>query len=157
VLVFEIPLLAKEYGLPFREISKYLIFWITGFSLFAFLLNLTREIVKDAQDFEGDQAYGKSTIPVAWGTKAARYISVIILISTIALLLIAWTGFIRDTVTIIYFCLMIVIPLLFVIFRLLTDDSEAGYRIVNIVLKIVMITGLGYAVAANLILNNMMR
>ncbi|HEX2394161.1 MAG TPA: geranylgeranylglycerol-phosphate geranylgeranyltransferase, partial [Bacteroidales bacterium] len=59
VLVFEIPLLAKEYGSPFREISKYLIFWITGFSLFAFLLNLTREIVKDAQDFEGDQAYGK--------------------------------------------------------------------------------------------------
>ncbi len=67
VLLYELPLLAREYGSQFTPMTKYLMIWVLGFSLFAFLLNLVREIVKDAEDLEGDRAYGKRTIAVVWG------------------------------------------------------------------------------------------
>ncbi len=41
--------------------------WVLGFALFAFLVNLVREFVKDAEDLEGDRVYGKKTIAVIWG------------------------------------------------------------------------------------------
>ena len=36
-------------------------YWVGGFALFAFLTTLTREIIKDIEDFEGDMAYGRNT------------------------------------------------------------------------------------------------
>jgi len=157
VLLFEMPLLAREYGSSANEITRYLMIWVVGFSLFAFLLNLTREIVKDAQDFEGDQAYGKRTVAVAWGIKAARRIAVMLILITIALLVIAWLKFIGDRATLIYFSVMIVIPLFYVAFMLLKPEEESVYPKVNFLLKIIMITGLGYSVAANLIIKNLMK
>jgi len=50
VILFEIPLLNKEYGLLIREMYfdlKHIIFWVSAFALFAFLLTLIREIIKD--------------------------------------------------------------------------------------------------------------
>jgi len=40
----------------------------------AFLLNLAREIVKDAEDFEGDNAFGMQTLPVVVGMRFTKMI-----------------------------------------------------------------------------------
>lgn len=157
VLVFELPLLTREYGSPFHDISRYVGLWVSGFAFFAFMVNLVREIVKDAQDYEGDRIYGKNTIPVAWGTKAAQRISVTLVVLTIVLLYYAWARFIRDYFTLIYFSAAIVIPLIFVIYILMRGDNKSSYRSANMILKIVMVTGMGYAIVANLIVNNFVK
>jgi 4-hydroxybenzoate polyprenyltransferase len=157
VLLFEMPLLASEYGSPAKEVTRYLLFWVLGFSFFAFLLNLAREIVKDAQDFEGDKVYGKRTIPVAWGINAARIIAIALILLINSLLIAAWLKFISDMATLIYFTLAIVLPLVFVAYKIIRYNDVKSFAKANIILKIIMVTGLGYAVLVNLIIKNMMR
>lgn len=51
------------------------LFVIGLFSAFAFLVNLSREIIKDIQDIEGDQLVHVRSIPIVWGLKRARILS----------------------------------------------------------------------------------
>ncbi len=155
VVLFELPLLADAYGPEIGPLNRSLITWALGFSLFAFLVNLTREIVKDGEDFEGDQAYGKQTIPVVWGMKAARVISAGLVLLTIVLLAVAWLQFVRDRVTLVYFSVILVIPLGLVILLLMGKNSKLVFHTTSRLLKLVMIGGLGYMVVVNLIINSM--
>ncbi len=49
-----------------------IIYWVGGFAFFAFLTNLIREIIKDIEDFEGDIAYGRNTVPVVIGVLSCK-------------------------------------------------------------------------------------
>jgi len=89
---------------------KFLFYWAGGFSLFAFLTTLIREIIKDIEDFEGDAAYGRNTIPVMIGIRPSRIISISLITITIAALFIVWNFFINDRITLIYISAAIVIP-----------------------------------------------
>lgn len=46
----------------------------TGYILFAFLISLIREIVKDMEDAEGDKQVGHKTYPILFGNKGAKII-----------------------------------------------------------------------------------
>ena len=90
---------------------NFIFYWIGGFALFAFLTNLTREIIKDIEDFEGDIAYGRNTVPVVIGMLSAKIVSASIIVITIILLYLIWYFFINDTITLIYISAAIVLPL----------------------------------------------
>ena len=51
-----------------------------------FLLTISREIVKDIEDVDGDAAEGARTLPVVWGDRAATWLVLGLLVTTIALL-----------------------------------------------------------------------
>lgn len=154
VLLFELPLLAVSYGSDVQPIIPILFSWVLGFSAFAFLVNLVREIIKDCEDFEGDQAYGKKTIPVIWGMFSARIIASAILLIVSVLLMFIWFMFLREHFTLVYFALMLVVPLLLLTLMLLrrNPDQKKLHRI-SLGLKIIMLNGLGYMIVANLIIN----
>lgn len=44
------------------------------FALYAFGLNLIREIIKDVADVKGDLLLNSKTIPIVWGNKSAKFI-----------------------------------------------------------------------------------
>ncbi|MBN2813640.1 MAG: geranylgeranylglycerol-phosphate geranylgeranyltransferase [Bacteroidales bacterium] len=155
VVLYELPLLADAYGSKMGPLNHVLITWALGFSLFAFLVNLIREIVKDGEDFEGDQAYGKQTVPVVWGMKAARVISAGLALITIVLLALAWLRFVRDRVTLVYFFVVLAVPLGLTVFLLMGKTSKPVWHTTSRLLKLVMLGGLGYMVAVNMIINNM--
>lgn len=155
VLLFELPLLARNYGASVSPFSRYLMIWVLGFSLFAFLLNLIREIVKDAEDFEGDRAYGKKTVPVILGIKAARLIAVVLTVSAIALLISAWLWFVHDRYTLIYFIIMLIVPMSFAIFMLLKGGDQKYLHKLSTLFKIIMLAGLGYIALVPFIINHL--
>ena len=155
VLLIELPLLARAYGSDVTPMTRSLLIWVLGFSLFAFLLNLIREIVKDAEDFEGDQAYGKRTVPVIWGMNVARLISVALVIMTITLLLLAWLFFVPDTTTMIYFLVMLIIPLIGVGIIIFKSENQKSWHLTSTFLKLIMLAGLGYMIVVNFIINHM--
>ena len=155
ILLFEMPLLAKAYGSAATPVAKILLIWVVGFSLFAFLLNLVREVVKDIEDLEGDHAYGKRTIPVIWGINTARWISVTLIVLVLTLLIVAWLFFIHDNITLIYFMIMFVIPLLMAVYLLIKGGNQAVFHKASLLIKMVMITGLGYMIVANLLINHL--
>lgn len=152
VLVYELPLLASAYGTPARNMADLLIIWVTGFSGFAFLINLVREIVKDAEDVDGDRRYGKKTIPVEWGLPAARRIAFSLLVVLLALLFLAWLLFVPDYYSLTYFILLIALPVITVMVLVLRKDDKASLHRASLLLKVTMVAGLLYMVAVRFIL-----
>ena len=155
VLLYELPLLARNYGATISPLVRYLLIWVLGFSLFAFMLNLIREIIKDAEDFEGDQAFGKNTVPVVWGMKITRWITSTLLSATVFLLLLAWYLFLPDLITLVYFLLLLIIPICIVMGVVLWGHDRKSYHFASIILKFIMIAGLFYMIAVNIIINRL--
>lgn len=77
VVLFEIPAIYRTF--PELVKSGYLrlddVLYLTLiFSLFAFVISLLREIIKDTEDYEGDLAYGCKTMPIVLGIAPAKWI-----------------------------------------------------------------------------------
>jgi 4-hydroxybenzoate polyprenyltransferase len=154
VVFYEWPALYKYYTLNAVSLPKinFIIYWIGGFGLFAFLTNLTREIIKDIEDFEGDIAYGRNTVPVIMGIISSKVVSVILIIITIALLYLIWHFFISDPITLVYISVAVTVPLLIVIYMLVTGTERKHLHSASSLMKIVMLTGILYSVVVKVIL-----
>ncbi len=154
VVLYEWPALYRYYAVNAVELPQFnfIIYWIGGFSLFAFLTTLTREIIKDIEDYEGDIAYGRNTIPIIIGTLNAKIVSVSLIIITLGLLYFTWYIFVNDFITLIYLSTVISVPLLFVVYKVIRSQSKKQLHSTSRIMKIVMLTGLLYAVVVKVIL-----
>ena len=61
---------------------------ILFFSVFSFLINLLREIIKDIQDLKGDKAAGYLTLPIRYGVKVSTQVAGMVLFMLITSVLI---------------------------------------------------------------------
>lgn len=79
LLIAILPLLVIHvmHDLFLPIIHKNLLMFV---SLFMFILNMAREIVKDVQDMEGDALRAIKTVPLAYGRKRAYFFSAALLI-----------------------------------------------------------------------------
>lgn len=151
ILLFELPLLLDKYH--FYLVSEpseinLLIAWVTGYSIFAFLLTLIREIVKDMEDFEGDFAFGRQTIPIAWGSKTAKRIVLAICLVTILLILIVLYKFKWSLLSIIYGSLAVAIPMIIQTLLIVRASEKKDYSQSSLLLKMIMLAGLVYTIIA---------
>ncbi len=154
VVVYEWPALFKFYSVNATKLPdiNFIMYWIGGFSLFAFITTLTREIIKDIEDFEGDIAFGRNTVPVVIGVLSARIVSVCMVIVTIALLFCTWYFFINDIITLVYMSVAIVLPLLLVIYKVIRSSDKIQIHKASRIMKIAMLTGILYSVVVKVIL-----
>jgi 4-hydroxybenzoate polyprenyltransferase len=63
---------------------RYLNLFTAAYAIFAFLTTLSREIIKDIQDREGDARNGCRTIPVRYGERTASIIALLVNLITLA-------------------------------------------------------------------------
>ena len=154
VVFYEWPALYKYYTINAVMLPNInvIIYWVGGFAVFAFLTNLIREIIKDIEDFEGDIAYGRNTVPVVLGILSAKILSLCLIIITVVLLFLTWHFFINDYITLIYLALAIVLPLFYVMYKLLSSSNRKHLHSASSLMKIVMITGMLYSVVVKAIL-----
>jgi geranylgeranylglycerol-phosphate geranylgeranyltransferase len=110
-------------------------------AIFAFLVNVAREVLKDVEDMEGDRKEHAVTLPIQYGIRPALMLataSLLILIGiTIAVGLIALYHPAFLYIVIIADCLMFVSIVLFWL-----DYSPSAMRRASTLLKVSMITGL---------------
>jgi 4-hydroxybenzoate polyprenyltransferase len=154
VVFYEWPALYRYYSvnaIKLPEIS-FITYWVGGFALFAFLINLIREIVKDIEDFEGDIAYGRNTIPVVLGVVTSKVVTICLIVVMIVLLYLTWHFFVNDIITFSYISAAIVLPLLFVIFKLAKSKDKKELHSASSLIKIIMITGVLYSMVVKVIL-----
>jgi len=152
VFLFEYPLLKSSYNelfTVFGSILKYLTAWILGYSGFAFLLTLAREIIKDAEDFEGDHAYGNQTIPIVIGPAYTKGIIVFLFIVVVVAVFYVYFTYLTNKFTLYFICIMLVIPLLYNIYKVIKANTRKDYNVASLITKIIMINGLLYALLAN--------
>ena len=131
---------------------SFIFYWIGGFALFAFLTTLTREIIKDIEDFEGDIAYGRNTLPVVLGRITSKIISVSLIIITIVMLYLICYFFLFDKITLIYVSVAIVMPLIYVVFMVFRSVDRKQMHSASRMMKIVMLSGILYSVVVKVLL-----
>ncbi len=111
-------------------------------AIFAFILNLTREIVKDIQDIPGDQLLRAKTLPIVFGIKTTKIICYLIITVTLASLF-----YFEMYFTIVDFNALIPIwiataALLTALFMLVFAQDKKSFKRVDLFIKLTMIAGL---------------
>ncbi|HOT13810.1 MAG TPA: geranylgeranylglycerol-phosphate geranylgeranyltransferase [Bacteroidales bacterium] len=148
VIIFELPLLTIKYA-SFTGSSfnfNFIIAWIAFYSAFAFISTLLREILKDMEDFEGDEAYGKKTIPITWGIKISKYITLSLSLLLLCLEIFILIKYLHDLFSVIYIIPFVITPTIFVMVKILSSKTKEQYHLASKWCKITMATGILYII-----------
>lgn len=116
---------------------------VLGYSGFAFLLNLIREITKDIEDINGDFKSGMRTLPIVIGRQRASKIA--LLLSFIPLLLITYylTVYLyHKPIAVLYYSITVIGPLIYITIHLFSAKTKQDHHHISNLLKVVMLTGL---------------
>ena len=140
------------YGesLAYTPIVGQLYVWLSGFSLFAFLMTFVREMVKDIEDIKGDREMECRTIPIVWGEMTTKIISSVILLITMALI-----GYLHwsvlpfpcewSTLSTRYVLFGLLVPILCAIVLLWAAKTPMEYRRTQLIIKFAMFMGIMYS------------
>lgn len=140
------------YGeaLTYTPIVGQLYVWLSGFALFAFLITLIREMVKDIEDINGDCEMECRTMPIVWGIKTTKIIATTLLIATIAL--IAYMAFMVlpfpynwQSFSTRYVVFGLMIPIVCAVILLWASKTPLEYRRTQLIIKFVMFMGMLYS------------
>src|SRR5690606_4277543 len=109
-------------------------------AVFAIMINLIRELVKDTQDMEGDLKNGYQTFPIKFGVLNTHKL---IIALSIILILMTLYPFFFHIYRIEYFIIVMLFvnPLIVYLIKIISSNKEALPK-VSILLKINMIAGL---------------
>ncbi len=130
-------------GAENSRIIKPFFMAILAYSAFAFFTNFIREIVKDAEDIEGDSRLGYKTLSVLLGRSHIRLV-----IIPLILVLLIFTGafniflFSRDLFSAIYILIFVNLPLLYLIWKIYLAKGKVDFNKASNLIKIVMLTGI---------------
>lgn len=115
-----------------------------AYAVFAFLVTLIREIVKDIEDMEGDGMSEYRTLPLVFGKPAAKRITIIITILTIGLLAFFQLVLFRTGLQMVFWYLMIAVQplLLFLLYYTVQAKVREDFHFVSNVSKIIMLAGI---------------
>ena len=118
---------------------------ILGYSSFALLVNFIREVVKDAEDYEGDRQAGYKTLAVLFGRDQVRYVILVLLF-----ILLIFTGAYNiylfenqaQLFTSLYVLILVNLPILVIAWRVINARSKADFARAGLWLKVLMLTGI---------------
>lgn len=114
------------------------------FALFAFLLTLIREIIKDAEDFEGDKVAGFHTLAVDSGIKASKKWAIGVSICTALMLCYVVYAFINEGMPFagIWYGATVILPLIWLMFKMVKASNKSDFHLISNMIKIVMAAGI---------------
>lgn len=116
------------------------------YAIFSFFISLIREIVKDMEDIRGDEAHGCRTLPIIWGVRRTKNFLYFVISTFIAVLFILASA-LDNRVLLILFVLLL-IPILWLSYRLSLADTKKEFKNVSSISKIIMLLGLLTMLAA---------
>ncbi len=117
-----------------------------GYTLFAFLVSLTREIVKDIEDYEGDMEYGCKTLPIVLGINRAKWVVTSLAAGLMAALCyIQYVWWQLDQWNFFFYVLIVLqIPVAYLAYRNLTAKGKKDWKFLSNFLKFIMIGGVAF-------------
>jgi 4-hydroxybenzoate polyprenyltransferase len=157
VILFEYPMLARNFNMDgqfFPEGLTAILIWVGTFAFFAFMTNLIREIIKDAQDIEGDLEAGSRTLPIVYGLKKTKFIIIGLTIFTLLVLGFFFLTFLKDKISLIYFFVALFLPFVFLIIKVFRSKDSRDYDFVSQWVKLIMLLGLLYAPLVHWLIRN---
>lgn len=110
------------------------------YALFSFFMTLVREIIKDMEDLKGDNTYGCKTLPIVWGirkTKITLYLLIFAFLISVVII-----NQIYVKLEIIYFVMLLFVPLAWLTARLVRADTKKDYGWLSSFCKVIMLLGI---------------
>lgn len=116
---------------------------IRDYAIFAFLINLVREVIKDIEDINGDHKVGMQTIPIVLGRDRANKIAFVLsLIPLFAVVYYIVTSLYKQQILVGYFLVFVVAPLIYITIKIFSAEQRSHYKHISLMLKLVMLTGM---------------
>ena len=116
---------------------------ILNYAIFAFIINLIREITKDIEDIDGDYKAGMNTLPIAIGRERAS--NVLFALSLIPVLAVGYyvvCKLYQNQVAVFYFLAFILAPLIYITIKIFSAKTKKQFHHISNMLKLVMFLGM---------------
>lgn len=125
----------QQMGLLFSILLDY--------AIFAFMINLLREIVKDIEDTDGDYNQGMNTLPIAIGKyRTGKIVFGLSFIPLFFILLYINQYLFELRFVTIYLLLSVVGPLIFFTIKMWTATTKKEFHFLSILLKWILLFGI---------------
>lgn len=113
---------------------------VLTYAIFAFFLNLIREIIKDIEDRTGDRKHGCRTLPIVLGFRnTKRIIFLIALVFIISILVVTFK--INNILLFYYFGILSILFFVFM-YKIYMADRKAHFSQLSILSKLLMMAGI---------------
>lgn len=133
------------------EVFKILL----DYAIFAFIINLIREIVKDLEDLDGDKASGVNSLAIVLGINKTTKLLFTFTIASIGLLLYYLNQNLLQFDYILYYSLLFIVgPLLYFSIKILAAKEKKEFNHLSKVLKIILLFGIISILLVNYCLTN---
>ena len=128
---------------PFHTavLEKFTIYLIGVYGVFAFSINLLREIVKDMEDMKGDYSQNVKSLPILIGIEKTQ--TVVFMLSFIPFAGSLWTVYVLgDVFAILYFIVLISMPLGYFMYQIRRVKTVTRMHTLSTLLKLIMLFGI---------------
>lgn len=116
---------------------------LIDYAVFAFLINLVREMIKDIEDVDGDYNAQMNTLPIIIGRERAKHIALIIsLLPIAAVIYYTITYLYKQQIAIGYFLIFVLAPLIYASIKIYLSTSKSHFKYISMIYKIIMLFGM---------------
>ncbi len=113
------------------------------YAIFAFIINLIREIVKDLEDMDGDYQSGINSLPIAIGVQKTKIIVGVLTVISIGILAYYVNSNLFELDYVVYYAMILIVgPLIYFGVKLLNATTKKEYHHLSLVLKIILFFGI---------------
>ena len=138
--VFELlPVLTPENRSTQLTIFKILL----DYAIFAFIINVIRELIKSVEDMQGDYKVGVKSLPILAGKdRAVRIIFFLSLLPIFGVAYYVFTYLNKQPIAIVYFVITVILPLIYCSFRLFSAQKQNEFSLLSTAYKLIMFFGM---------------
>ncbi|MDP5097684.1 MAG: geranylgeranylglycerol-phosphate geranylgeranyltransferase [Flavobacterium sp.] len=116
---------------------------LIDYAIFAFIINLIREIIKDLEDIDGDYQTGINTLPIAIGINKTKIIVSILTVFAVVILAYYVKTYLFELDYVVYYALALIIgPLVYFGVKLQTAKEKKEFHHLSLVLKLILFFGI---------------
>ena len=115
---------------------------LLNYALFAFIINLLREMVKDIEDIDGDYKAEMKTLPIVIGReRAAKIVFICSLFPLFGVIYYLVVYLYKQPLAVGYFLIFIIAPLLYFTIKSYTAETKIELKHLSNILKLIMLFG----------------
>ena len=116
---------------------------LLDYAVFAFMINILREMIKDIEDMDGDYNQGMNTLPIAIGKLRTCKIIFVLSIIPVLVILLYINKYLLDLLWVtIYMLLFVCGPLILFTVKMLKANTKKDFHFLSLLLKFILLFGI---------------
>ena len=116
---------------------------LLDYAVFAFMINILREMIKDIEDMDGDYNQGMNTLPIAIGKLRTCKIIFVLSIIPVLVILLYINKYLLDLLWVtIYILLFVCGPLILFTIKMLKANTKKDFHFLSLLLKFILLFGI---------------